>query len=255
MCGIFGMLGDRDSRQLAQGVLAALEHRGPDDQGIQEFDEGWMAHTRLSIIDLSPLGRQPMANAAGTAWIVYNGELYNYLELREELKDYPFRTRTDTEVILAAYDRWGVDCLGRFQGMFAFGLWDLGRKRLLCATDRFSIKPLYYAQLGNRLLFSSEIKPLALCGVRLRPNEAAVYDYLAFGLLDHGSDTLFEGVHQLQPATSLLVEQGQHVVRKYWDLTQAADPGDAQPKDEPSTLASIETALLAAVRLHLRSDV
>lgn len=250
MCGIFGVMGQPGNDTLARQVLASLAHRGPDDEGVEFFVDGWMAHTRLSIIDLSPLGRQPMANARGTVWIVYNGEIYNYVELRRELQGYPFRTQTDTEVILAAYDRWGEDCLRHLRGMFAFGLWDAPRRTLLCATDRFSIKPLYYHSDGTRFIFSSEIKPLALCGVPLRPHAPALYDYLALGLLDHGPETLFEGISQLRPGTCLTVKHGTVSVRRYWDLARSVEPGGVGASEQ-----DVEEVLIEALRLHLRGDV
>ena len=250
MCGIFGMFGEQGNEPLAREVLASLAHRGPDDRGVKYFPEGWMAHTRLAIIDLSPLGRQPMPNHRGTTWIVYNGEIYNYLELREELDGYPFRTRTDTEVILAAYDRWGAGCVRRLRGMFAFGLWDAQRQRLFCATDRFSIKPLYYYADGRRLIFSSEAKPIARCGVSLRPNARLLHDYLALGLLDHEEETLFEGITQLRPGTCLTYQDGRLAVRRYWDL----DDDESELGADGDT-AEVEQRLLDAVKLHLRGDV
>ena len=189
-----------------------------------------------------------MANARGTIWITYNGELYNYQELREELTEYPFRTRTDTEVILAAYDRWGEDCVRHLRGMFAFGLWDASRRTLFCATDRFSIKPLYYAWDGKRFVFSSEIKPMALCGVPLEPNAKVLYEYLTAGLLGHGADTLFEGIQQLRPATALTLHDGRLSIRRYWDLREGAG-------SQEDGASAVEAKLHEAVRLHLRGDV
>jgi asparagine synthase (glutamine-hydrolysing) len=255
MCGIFGMLGRPGTESLARQVVSDLKHRGPDDDGFQLFPEGWLAHTRLSIIDLSPLGRQPMANARGTAWITFNGEIYNYLELRGTLRDYPFRTQTDTEVILAAYERWGPACVRHLRGMFAFGLWDAERKRLLCATDRFSIKPLYYSWDGRRFVFSSEVKPIASSGVPLRLDAEALYDYLAFGLLDHGERTLFDGIAQLRPGTSLVLENGRLSVAPYWSI-DADRALEADGEARPDALTDrVETSLLDAVRFHLRGDV
>lgn len=255
MCGIFGMAGEVGSAALADQVIASLKHRGPDDQGVAWFDDGWMAHTRLAIIDLSPHGRQPMSNTQGTTWVTFNGEIYNYVELREELRGYPFKTQTDTEVILAAYDRWGLECLSRLRGMFAFGLWDRQRRLLVCATDRFSIKPLYYHIEGARLTFASEIKPLALCGVRLRPNEARLYEYLATGVLDHSDETLFDGIRQLRPGTMLVFQQGTASIRTYWDLGRLGASSDAESERGCPLDERIETMLNESVRLHLRGDV
>lgn len=253
MCGIFGIFGAPLPPGADERIRALLKHRGPDDEGAVSFPEGGMGHTRLSIIDLSPSGRQPMSNAQGSVWVTYNGEIYNYLEIRKELSGYPFRTHTDTEVLLAAYETWGLDCLKRFRGMFAFGLWDSRLKRLICATDRFSIKPLYYHFDGKRLAFSSEVKPLALCGVRLTPNEGILYDYLASGLLDHTPQTLFEGVCQLRPGTFLIFERGQLQVGSYWRLEQEVKSEEADRS--PTASDPIRERLEEALRLHLRGDV
>lgn len=254
MCGIFGLFGERESQGLAREVLAALQHRGPDGDGVAWFDHGFLAHTRLSIIDLSPLGKQPMSNPDGTVWITYNGEIYNYVELRDELAGYPFRTRTDTEVILAAYERWGLGCLQRLRGMFAFGLWDATCRRLVCATDRFSIKPLYYWRDARRFIFSSEVKPMALAGVRLRPNDQMLYEYLTFGVVNHREETFFDGITQLRPGTYLTLQDGHLTVQPYWDLDHIESP-DRASQGSVHVEEAVEARLIEAIRLHLRGDV
>src|SRR5437868_2551161 len=150
MCGIAGIIdpsGGLSERDVLP-ALAAQQHRGPDADGAWSDGICTLGHRRLSIIDLSEAGRQPMANAAGTLWITYNGEIYNFQQLRAELEGlgYRFRTRTDTEVILYAYEQWGIDCLKRLRGMFAFGLWDASQRRLFLARDRVGKKPLFYTQ-------------------------------------------------------------------------------------------------------------
>src|SRR5262245_27274705 len=163
MCGIAGAssLG-RTQPVVVAGMLAALQHRGPDDSGLWTSEDArvTLGQRRLAIIDLSPSGRNPMAWDGGRLWITYNGEIYNFRELRRELENegYSFRTRTDTEVILASYDRWGVNCLEKLVGMFAFGLWDSSSERLFLARDRLGKKPLYYAAYGGQLVFASELK-------------------------------------------------------------------------------------------------
>lgn len=251
MCGIFGVIGVIPPDQAVGRVIELLRHRGPDDSGAVRVSDGLLAHTRLSIIDLSPLGRQPMSNHDGSVWITLNGEIYNYLELREELRDYPFRSQTDTEVVLAAYERWGEECLSRLRGMFAFGLWDERRRALLCATDRFSIKPVYYARHREALWFSSEVKPLAACGVPLAANDRAIFAYLAYGLLNHDEETLFRDVYQLRPGTFLRYRDGKLSLARYWDLP--AEFPDNQTAEV--SLLEVEAALEQAVRLHLRGDV
>jgi asparagine synthase (glutamine-hydrolysing) len=250
MCGIFGVVGFLPEQRQLQEVLRLLKHRGPDGEGVVRTSSGVLAHTRLSIIDLSPLGRQPMSNYDGSVWIALNGEIYNYIELRDELAGYPFRSHTDTEVVLAAYERWGEAFLERLRGMFAFGLWDERRRTLLCATDRFSIKPLYYSRWRDALWFSSEVKPLAACGVPLAPNDEALFSYLAYGLLDHNEQTLFHDIFQLRPGTYLQYRDGQILILRYWDLPQESEG------DEPRlTESDVESELEHAVRLHLRGDV
>ncbi|MGH9902311.1 MAG: asparagine synthetase B family protein, partial [Pyrinomonadaceae bacterium] len=146
MCGIAGIFGRGWGREQLQSMVARQRHRGPDADGTYFDPSGTAAlgHNRLSIIDLSAAGRQPMSNHDGRLWIVFNGEIYNYPELRAQLGDYPYRSQTDTEVILAAYERWGAACLDRFVGMFSFLIWDERERKLFAARDRFGVKPLYY---------------------------------------------------------------------------------------------------------------
>src|SRR5947208_4967682 len=154
MCGLAGLIGDGCEALSLEAMIDCQRYRGPDDRGIYRHPSGLAAlgHNRLSILDLTPAGHQPMVSDDGRLCITFNGEIYNYLELRAELSAYPFRTRTDTEVILAAYERWGEACLDRFQGMFAFLLWDMPNGRLFAARDRFGVKPLYYSPQVGRLL-------------------------------------------------------------------------------------------------------
>lgn len=230
-------------------------HRGPDDRGVFCDPSGLvgLGHNRLSVIDLSAAGRQPMANQDGSVWIVFNGEVYNYVELRRELGSYPYRSRTDTEVILAAYERWGEGCVERFIGMFAFAIWDARRGRLFCARDRLGIKPFYYARLDGLFLFASEIKALLAAGVSAEPDLATWATYLTHGLYDHGSETFFSGVRALPPGHTLVLEGGRETVRAYWDVAErAAEPLVLEDGDAAAQLRGL---LADAVRLRLRSDV
>ena len=244
MCGIFGVVGGAVTPELIDTANHLLRHRGPDGRGSARFDEGAFTHCRLAIIDLTSGGHQPMTSGDGAVSVTFNGEIYNYCELRLELEPhYAFRTASDTEVILAAYQRWGDACLERLRGMFAFGLWDRRRRRLLCATDRLSIKPLLYVVERDRFLFASEVKPLAAAGVPLRPNRCRVYDYLRRGLVDHTDETLFDGVRQLRPGTYLVKDANGVAVRRYWDLEEA----DEEPWREPASLEAVEAILQEAV--------
>ena len=165
MCGIAGMLnldgGPPPAIEDLARMIGAIRHRGPDDLGVYRDAHVGLAHARLAIIDREG-GKQPLSDAAGEIWVSYNGEIYNHVELRAELESrgYAFRTRSDTEVLVAAYRAFGDDCVERFEGQFAFALWDARRRRLLLARDRFGVRPLHVARVGNRLLFASEVKAL-----------------------------------------------------------------------------------------------
>lgn len=182
-------------------------------------------HRRLSIIDLSPAGHQPMCNKNGTLWVVYNGEIYNYLELRAELDrlGYTFQSNSDTEVLLAAYEEWGVGALNRFVGMFAFAILDLPKKKVFLARDFFGIKPLYYSLLPEGFAFASEIKALLeLPGVSRRINAQRLYDYLRLSLTDHEGETLFADIMQLPAAHYLEMPADSPIPPRpvrYWDIS------------------------------------
>ncbi|KAA0222151.1 hypothetical protein EDS67_27435 [candidate division KSB1 bacterium] len=184
MCGIAGIVGQAD-QQLIYNMTAALAHRGPDDSGVHVLAEDGVAlgHRRLSIIDLSAAGHQPMTNPAGHLTIVYNGELYNFRELRAELeqKGYTFRSNCDTEVLLCAYEAWGSRCLNKFIGMFAFAIWDAKNKTLFAARDQLGIKPFYYALTNGRFVFASELKALLHApGLRREVDVDAIHSILLF---------------------------------------------------------------------------
>ena len=275
MCGLLGVVGAPpgllDASRVAR-LFSLLQHRGPDDRGWLTLDrEGARAgsdpealagdvvllHTRLSILDLSAAGHQPMSTPDGRYHLSFNGEIYNYLELRHELEALgrAFVSGSDTEVLLAAWAEWGAASLGRLIGMFAFALVDAERRVLVLARDHFGIKPLYYAPLPTGLAFGSEIPPLlALPGVSPGANPQRVYDYLRFGRLDHGAETMFAAVRQLQPAhyAELPLDPPHRLAEHpYWRL-------EPQPVGELSLDEAAERLrelFLDNVRLHLRSDV
>lgn len=269
MCGIFGIVSRKGemSGDVLKRALNCLAHRGPDDSGsiIIDIDGGsavprelGLAHTRLSIIDLSPLGHQPMQDPATGNWIVFNGEIYNFHQLRAELEALgaEFRSRSDTEVILAAYRVWGESCLTRFRGMFALALWDAPRKRLLLARDPMGIKPLYYHQAERSFVFASEVR--TLLGTGLVPRKAdptGVLSYLAFGSVCEPW-TIVEGVKALPPGQLLTLENGSVTAREYWNPLQAA-PSESQPtsRDRIATVDRLPSILRDAVLSHLISDV
>ncbi len=293
MCGIAGLvqLDDRPfDSPLLEAMTRALAHRGPDGEGyvllsLDRHDKPFpvagsleppsgrgrllpasfrvgLGHRRLAIVDLTPLGHQPMGTEDGLLWITYNGEVYNAPELRRELAEagHRFLSASDTEVVLAAYREWGVECLSRFNGMFAFAVWDAREQALFCARDRFGIKPFYFRRDGGRFLFGSEIKALlADPAYRARPNDARLYDYLTRGFLDHRTGTCFAGIHQLGPGEWMKVfphatrAGGQRlglVRERWWHLPTAVR---SVAPDE--AIEGTRALLHEAVSLQLRADV
>jgi asparagine synthase (glutamine-hydrolysing) len=257
MCGIAGIASiDGTPVPRIDAALSVLDrliaHRGPDGHGRWSCRSGriGLAHRRLAIIDLSAAAQQPML-APGPTVISYNGEIYNYLELRATLAPaWDFRSLSDTECVLAAYDRYGVDCLDHLRGMFAFAIWDDRRKRLLCARDRFGIKPFYYAIIGNLFVFASEAKALLPFLPEIASDPEALAEYLTFQYTI-GEATLFRGIKQLLPGHALTVENGVVCVQRYWDVKYEIDY-DHSPRYFENRLVEL---LDQSVRLHLRSDV
>ncbi|MGB8013839.1 MAG: asparagine synthase (glutamine-hydrolyzing) [Terriglobales bacterium] len=267
MCGIFGIFARSrsESGALLKQAVRSLQHRGPDDSGTAIIDLApepghiGLAHTRLSIIDLSPLGHQPMQDPATGNWIVFNGEIYNFRELRKELEaaGAEFKSHSDTEVILAAYRVWGEVCLTRLGGMFAFALWDATRKRLLLARDAMGIKPLYYYQSNQTFIFASEVRTLLQTGlVPRKPDPTGVLSYMTFGSV-YEPWTIVEGVKAVPPGHVLTVENGSVSSREYWNPLQASsrDELGTSSGDESATVAELPAILRDAVSSHLVSDV
>jgi asparagine synthase (glutamine-hydrolysing) len=256
MCGISGIVGGRVEPAEVERMVAVQRHRGPDGSGIALLADGavGLGHNRLSIVDLSDTGRQPMTDADGHRTIVYNGEIYNHVELREELAGYPFRGRSDTEVILAAYARWGEACVERFVGMFAFALWDDARRVLFCARDRLGVKPFHYARHGGRFLFASEIKALLAAGVSREPDLDSWARYLVHGEYEAGDRTFFCGIASLPAGHVMLVRpDGTGEQRRYWSLPErTAEPLELS---EDEAAERVDALLTNAVRLRLRADV
>jgi asparagine synthase (glutamine-hydrolysing) len=248
-CGIvrFGAPGDAET---VEAMTAELEHRGPDARGSFADDGVALAARRLAIVDLSAAGAQPFASEDGTLRLVYNGEVYNYRELRRELEahGHAFSSATDTEVVLAAYREWGDSCVERFNGMWAFALWDRPRRRLFCSRDRFGIKPFYYRHEGDRFAFASEPRAFRADPLtRLEPDQGAVRDYLEQAYLDHTTGTFFAGIDRLLPAHSLVCDEHGVHAHRYWRLERRDPPA------EPA--ASLRELLVDSIRLRLRSDV
>lgn len=255
MCGIAGMVGARADRKLVSKMTHMLRHRGPDDCG-EWFAPGVsLGHRRLNIIDLSDAGHQPMSSDDGRYTIVYNGEVYNYLELRRELTDCHFRSQTDTEVVLYGFIRWGKDCLDKFVGMFAFAIWDNVEKTLFCARDRLGIKPFYFSMMADIFIFASEIRSILAAGVVPRVNNRILYDYLARDYYEHSDETFFENIHKLPQASWMVVKNGKpQPPQKYWNLIDEVNKWDIN--SDPNQREEIFFNLACnAVKQHLRSDV
>jgi asparagine synthase (glutamine-hydrolysing) len=255
MCGICGVVA-RDARQgvdrtTVDRMTATLRHRGPDASATYVDGPAALGHTRLAIIDLSAAGRQPMSNEDGRYTIVFNGEIYNYVELRERLESrHTFRSHTDTEVILHLFEDEGPDCVNHLNGMFAFAIWDARERTLFAARDRVGIKPFYYALDGERFLFASEIKAIVAAPFTVDIDRAGVADYLTFQFC-LGDRTLFKNVRKLLPGHTLRVTPGHVEVRRYWDPDYAVDM-DRTPVQFEEQLREL---LYHAVRLQLRADV
>ena len=253
MCGICGII-NRDGRRISTDdilkMMKAMKYRGPDDEGFFIKDNAGLGHVRLSIIDLSSAGHQPMFDQSGRYCIVHNGEIYNYLELKKELNiKYNFVTLTDTEVILYAYQEWGESCLDHFNGMFAFAIYDLKERSLFLARDRFGIKPLYYYYDKNSFIFASEIKGLLqiIPGERT-PNDTIIFDYLVYNRTDQYTDTFFKNIERLDHGHYILIENNNVSAHQWYRLSEHINT-PIQSTEE------FKQIFVDSVRLHLRSDV
>ena len=256
MCGIAGRV-NRSRPVLREEIFrmtAALEHRGPDDCGYHLRPRVGLGHRRLSIIDLEG-GKQPLANEDGSVWIVFNGEVYNHVELRRELQrcGHSFQTHSDTEAIVHAYEEWGLDCVSRLRGMFAFAIWDEHAGRLMLARDRLGIKPLYYSLLGGDLAFASEMKALTLLSEVDRDIDDRAFDaYLTLRYVP-APLTMLRGVRKLPPGHVLTFRAGEVSINRYWDLADA--PIDPVPPTEVEAAFELRSRIDDATRMRLMSEV
>ncbi len=256
MCGIFGHLGTIE-RDLAQRCLNTLQHRGPDGSGLWQDEHVTLGHRRLSILDLSENGRQPMAYGSGRYWITFNGEIYNFLEVRAELeaKGHTFRSESDTEVILAAYAQWGAECLGRFNGMWAFAIWDTQERTLFLARDRFGKKPLFYAELGQgRFAFASEMKALLPLLPAVVPDDKLIKGMTLRSSFAYEATErcLVRGIQRLQAGHHGVVKDGRLVSRRWWNTLDHLPTVPTRYEEQVEMLRGL---LLDACRIRMRSDV
>ncbi len=255
MCGILGFafLGSKSpNRDVVRRMLAAIEHRGPDDEGIYLDSKVVLAMRRLSIIDVEG-GHQPISNQDGSLWVVCNGEIYNFLELRAEMlrKKHVFKTSSDCEVLIHLYAEYGDAFVEHLNGMYAFALWDTRRQRLLIGRDRLGVKPLYYLFNHERLVFASELKALLRApGVSVSLDSSAVEAYLSLGYVP-APLTPIEGIRKLPPASMLIVEKGQVAIHRYWHMPTSVDLG----RNEAEWVDAVREKLERAVHAQMISDV
>jgi asparagine synthase (glutamine-hydrolysing) len=256
MCGITGIVAvdrlDQDAPARAMRMRDIITHRGPDEAGLFYDAKAALAHRRLSIVDLST-GQQPLSNEDGTVWVVFNGEIYNHAEVRKELEahGHTYRTRSDTETIVHAYEQWGEECVHRFRGMFAFAIWDAPKRRLVLVRDRLGVKPLYWTRTHDALLFGSEIKAiLASDLVEPEPNHTVLPEVLGTRCTA-GDQTLFRGIRKLLPGHLLVFEGGKIRTRQYWDIPARGE----SPAGGPDPVERFRELLEESVRLRLMSDV
>jgi asparagine synthase (glutamine-hydrolysing) len=277
MCGIAGIFyidGRPIEPELLYEMSSTMKHRGPDSQAYAFFPLAekkfviteqvknqlpfdcslGFAHLRLAILDLSSKAHQPMPNENQSLWLIYNGEIYNYKELRTQLKaaGHKFRSKTDAEVILHAYEEWGMECLKRFNGMWAFALWDSTKGTLILSRDRFGIKPFYYIHINNMFVFASEIKAITkIFPWTCNPNYSTIYHFLATGLQDDSESTFFQDIVQFPQASCMKISSRGIKLWKYWELQES----EKKNIDEEKAIEEFRYLLKDSVRLRLQSDV
>jgi asparagine synthase (glutamine-hydrolysing) len=257
MCGIAGIYSAKPDPQRAVAVRAMnnnIAHRGPDDEGYYNDDFVALAHRRLAILDLSPAGHQPMHDSTQRYEIIFNGEIYNFKEVRKELPNYNFQTQSDTEVILAAYQEWGPYCLHRFNGMFAFALWDKEEQSLFIARDRLGIKPLYYTETNGSWLFASEIRAILASGlVKKKLNRNVLAEFFMYQTV-HAPRTLISNVNMLLPGHYMILKNGAMHITRWWSPKENYSVA-SQAKTYKEVCKDVQQLLTAAVERRLISDV
>jgi len=256
MCGIAGIIGGGNYQDDITRMLEVQKHRGPDNIGVY-FDKEYcvLGHNRLSIIDLSAEANQPYISACGEYIIVFNGEIYNYLELKLELgKQYKFKTDSDTEVLLAAYIVWGKDCLNKLNGMFSFAIWNTKSKKVFAARDRFGVKPFYYYKTDGFFTFASEIKTIQALGVGLKFKDKVWADYFMYGSYGQPNETFYDEIFQLPGGYYLELENNQITITKWYDFVSKV-----KSIETPSTIEGVKSAYVSllkdSISLRFRSDV
>jgi len=257
MCGIAGIINFNQApvnKKDLERMINVIKYRGPDDEGYYLKNNVGLGHCRLSILDLSKAGHQPMGNETDTIWIAYNGEIYNYLELKEKLKKrgHIFRSNTDTEVIIHLYEEWGEEGFGKMNGDWAFAIFDLKKKKIILSRDRFSVKPLYYTISNNIFYFGSEIKQLLPFLKNKEPNINVLYKFLKQGLIDFNQETFFKGIFKVKPMEAMIIdlETGGAKKMRYWDYFS-----EEVPNTEEGAIEKFKFLFEDSVKIRLRSDV
>ncbi len=257
MCGINGVFGLEkidDPKAMLERMNKALAHRGPDAEGYFSNDTLALSHRRLSIIDTSSAGNQPFYSNDKSIVLVFNGELYNYIELKAELNEYDFQTQSDTEVVIAAYLKWGISCLQKFNGMFAFALWDDNNSELYLVRDRIGIKPLYFSQVNEQLVFSSEIRALLESGlIKKKIDPTGLVNYIRYQTV-HAPRTIIENVSMLKAGYYLKVNDNEVEVHQYWDITEKVDD-KPNYQDYEAVTKNVRQLLKDSVSIRMRADV
>ncbi|MFN9583482.1 MAG: asparagine synthase (glutamine-hydrolyzing), partial [Bacteroidota bacterium] len=257
MCGISGIVNSPAAEQSVQRMMATQASRGPDAQGmyVNDTKDVALGHNRLSIIDLSNAANQPMYSSDKRYVLVYNGEIYNYRELKSELKSgYNFTTESDSEVILAAYCTWGNHMLNKLNGMFAFAIWDTQEQQLFMARDRFGVKPFYYAQVNHTFLFASELKAIHATGlIPKTPNYAIWSDYFSTGLYDHSTESFWQNITQLPAGSSATYNNNNLKIHYWYKLTDRIQEKDS--RNEEDVMDELLSLLESSIDYRFRADV
>ena len=256
MCGLSGILNLKKQNvdpAIIRRMSDCMAHRGPDADGFYINDEIALGHRRLSIIDLSEVANQPMIDHSGRFVLIFNGEIYNFQEVKSQITDYPFQTKSDSEVILASYQKWGADCLHKLAGMYVFVIWDTLNRELFIARDRMGVKPLYYYCDNDHLIFASEVRAILKSGlVPARLNQAAVNEFLEFQSVPF-PQAIIENIKQLEAGSFLSISTGKPQIRKYWDLTEKKNGFDVS--DRNHVQQQLRELLRKSVERRLISDV
>jgi len=256
MCGINGIFGletIQNPEQRINKMNDALSHRGPDSEGVYINDSVALGHRRLSIIDTSEAGNQPFYSADKNVALIFNGELYNYLEIKADLKDFNFSTQTDTEVVMAAYLKWGVSCLSRFNGMFGLAIWDGSKKELLIARDRLGIKPIYYTESDDSFGFSSEIRALIKSGITSPElDKENLREYLRYQTV-HSPRTILKDIFMIPAGHYLILSDNERSLQRYWNLAEPKSIGNT--RDIKAVRNTVKSLLKSSVDLRMRADV